>query len=608
MAKEKLIVRHKCALGDTVVLTALLRDIEKTYPGRFNVLVDANVREVLVGNPYATPATLRDLNSTAQSVTINYQSGIVSAQQGTKIHMLRSFHDDFNAKTGLNVKVTLPRPDLRLLDDNLKPIVEGDYWLVVAGSKVDVTIKQWRSTLWQKVVDGLQDRGIRVVQAGATFNRHQNPKLTGVIDLVGKYPDARHLLNLVKYARGVICPITAAMHIAAAFETPCVVVAGGREEPWWEGYNNDHRGSFGEIAPKIAVEHKYLHTIGFMDCCRARGCWKHRVRPLHDGARYDAIEKLCTHPALDGTAAQCMDRVTPQIVLAAVDEYLAKPRTVVEKPVTATEAVIRLPVIQKPEIELPRDPDLIDHPIIGGKITAFVLCYGAYPQLARDCIGSIIRTIPRNRLDLRVALADACPETQAYVRSVEPTAVYDAPQNPGKYVLMRQMFNDADHPVTTPYLAWFDDDATIVDPAMWSQLFGTIVSNHPYGSRMYGTLMSHDLGIYRHHDARTWFRDAPWYRGRNFRIRGTQAETPEGTVIPFAVGWFWSMHTSLIQSADIPCHRLRHNGGDITIGSQVAQIGAKIKQFNPAKSLVSCPSRENGGRRGQSHPFPWSEL
>lgn len=599
--KEKLIVRHKCALGDTVVLTALLRDIELAYPGRFDLYVDANVREVLVGNPYAKIATEKDM-ADGRSVLINYQKGITDAGHGVKIHMLRAFHRDFNEKTGLDVRVTLPRPDLRLLADNVTPIVEGDYWLIVAGSKVDVTIKQWRPSHWQAVVDGLTARGIRVVQAGVNFKRHANPTLKGVVDLVNKYPDARSLLNLVKHAQGVICPITAAMHIAAAFERPCVVVGGGREEPWWEGYTNEYPGSFGEAAPPVAVPHAYLHTVGQMDCCLHKGCWKHRVRPLHDGANYDGTSKLCNKPAVDGIAAQCMDRVTPDAVLAAVDAQ----RGVTVPP--AAVPLVPLTVIQKPEIESPppQAPYLIDHPIIGGRMTVFALCYGAHPQLARKCLGSILRTIPRDRIDLRVALADACPQTKQYVHSVAPDAVYDAPDNPGKYVLMRRMFHDPDRPVTTPYLAWFDDDTSVVDGSMWNQLCNTIVSNHPHGSRMYGTVMQHDLAAYRSHDARTWFRQARWYQGKHFRVRGTQTETPAGTAVQFAVGWFWAMHSGLIQAADVPCERLRHNGGDITIGEMVHQAGAKIKQFNPAKSLVSCPSREAGGRRGMSHAFPWS--
>jgi hypothetical protein len=60
-----------------------------------------------------------------------------------------------------------------------------------------------------------------------------------------------------------------------------------------------------------------------------------------------------------------------------------------------------------------------------------------------------------------------------------------------------------------------------------------------------------------------------------------------------------------MREADIPDRRLMHNGGDITIGEQIHQAGYGIKQWNKNKSLIACPSREQGGRRGVSQRFPW---
>ena len=107
------------------------------------------------------------------------------------------------------------------------------FWVVVAGGKFDVTIKWWERSRFQSVVDHFRDK-IQFVQVG-DFGHH-HPRLRGVIDFRGQ-TDLRQLIRLIYHAHGVLCPVTAVMHLAAAVpykhipgaHRPCVVVAGGRE-------------------------------------------------------------------------------------------------------------------------------------------------------------------------------------------------------------------------------------------------------------------------------------------------------------------------------------------------------------------------------------------
>jgi GT2 family glycosyltransferase len=172
---------------------------------------------------------------------------------------------------------------------------------------------------------------------------------------------------------------------------------------------------------------------------------------------------------------------------------------------------------------------------------------------------------------------------------------------------MREMFWDQSKPIETNYLVWFDDDTWIVKPQWIDDLCTTIVGNHPYNFRMFGNIMYHDLAIYAKGGGRpdAWFRTAPWYKGRNFRAKSSQQETPNGSMIDFAVGWCWALSVEAMRTANMPDPRLGHNGGDITLGEQIHQAGFAIKQWNRGKSLVACPSREQGGRRGYSERFPW---
>jgi hypothetical protein len=96
------------------------------------------------------------------------------------------------------------------------------------------------------------------------------------------------------------------MHMAAAFDKPCVVIAGGREPPHWEMYPG----------------HQFLHTIGQIDCCRHHGCWKARVQPTGDGDE-ERDGNLCRYPTSVGgePVARCMAMIEPIDVCRAIERY-----------------------------------------------------------------------------------------------------------------------------------------------------------------------------------------------------------------------------------------------------------------------------------------------
>jgi len=667
MAKRRLILDHRFALGDTVLMTALVRDIQAAYPGYFEILVDTHCREVWTNNPHAR--LLRgDQTSTMPTtrVDISYANGIHAAGRGQRVHMLSWFHRDFATKTGMELEPLLPKGDLHLTAEESKPLVDGRYWLVLAGGKLDITCKWWLPERWQEVVDKLAAEGISCVQAGATFREHRHPSLSNVLNLLGQYPDARQFMNLVMHAEGVMCPVTSAMHIAACYDKPCVVLSGGREEPWWESYTNAYK-AFGPRCAPVATEHRFLHTMGLLDCCKKKGCWKHRTVPLGNQDRWDGPERRCQLPVIlpHASTPKCLEMISSDHVVEAVMSYyengeippIGQAKGFTRKPLPPiavntedeldravdtdlpvrsfkiphvpglSPAAVRTqvaaerefynaalgepfdPQIQKPVLRTIPQPSMIDHPLIGGKLTVCVLCFGDHTELAKSCIGSILDTLPAENLDLRIGLNAVSQATMDYVMGLDvPIGLTIHAENAKKYPAMREMFNDGANPITTKYVVWFDDDAKVVDPSMWSQLCQTIVANHPLGSRLYGPTFIHDLQMYAKggRDPLAWFRSAPWFRGRGLKVRGRGQEAPNGTVIDFAAGWFWAIATETIKAANVPCPRLNHNGGDITIGEQVHQAGYKVKGFNKDKALVWCPTKEGGGRRGYSEAFPWA--
>jgi ADP-heptose:LPS heptosyltransferase len=652
---NRLIIRHKWALGDTILLTGLIRDIHRAYPGQYELQVDTHFTNVWWNNPYVTRF---ESDKQARKVEVGWGDAIAwngyarYGQRREMRHILAWYHYDFERKTGIKVPVTDPRPDLHLTSEERIRRVTGRYWVILSGGKLDLTTKHWHAHRAQEVVDKLAHQGIHCVQVGAVHTSHVHPPLRNCTNLLGQTENVRDLWNIILHADGVICGVTGAMHIAAAFEKPCVVYAGGREEPWFEGYVNAF-AAFGPEANPVRVEHKFLHTLGLLDCCDKQGCWKRRTIPLDPQDLTRKSYTLCRQPVRPPdthAVAGCQDLILSDHVVEAVMDYYDKnvlPPIGTPKsfpagsiPELNTAGGIQIPKVElirvqvEPDVRLLRDPStdnrkqqphhqshpreltragvgtvqkklsILDHPIIGGKVTVCVLCYGPHPELARRCLSSILATVPAARLDLRVATNEAAPATIDYLKTLPISRLYLNSTNRHKYPVMRDMFWDTSRPIDTNYVVWFDDDTWVVQPNWLTDLAQTIIDYHPSGYRMYGNLLYHDLAMYGGEPA-SWFKAAPWYRGKPFRGRSGQHESPNGSVIDFAVGWCWAIANDAIRQADIPDARLGHNGGDITIGEQLHQAGIPLQQWNRNKSLVACPGREQGGRRGYSERFPW---
>lgn len=301
---SKLILTNYQAPGDAVMLTAAVRDLHRCYPGRYLTDVDTDCPELWENNPYLTPLERGD----ADVRVIECRYPLIEQANDRPVHFVHGFIDNLNRQLGLSIRPTRVAGDIHLSDEersapSLLERLTGEptpYWVIAAGGKFDCTIKWWHPRRWQAVVDRLRDR-VLFVQVGASH--HYHPALKGVLDLRGR-TSLRHLVRLVYHARGVVCPVTCLMHLAAAMERPCVVVAGGREPATWEAYPG----------------HRFLHTIGRLPCCATGGCWRSRSVPLGDGDSKDDPAHLCMDTV--NHLPRCMDLITPEQVVAAIESYL----------------------------------------------------------------------------------------------------------------------------------------------------------------------------------------------------------------------------------------------------------------------------------------------
>jgi ADP-heptose:LPS heptosyltransferase len=619
---QDLLLKHRYALGDTVLMTALVRDLSLAYPGQYKIWVQTNWGRVWDNNPRVSIYTSTTKLQANRVIELEYQRGIDASQnRGDLSHFISWYHKDLASKLGVHVPVTEPKGEIFLTEEEKQPLVSGRYWVVVAGGKLDITTKHWPTTKWQRVVDELKRQGLQFVQTGATHYRHIHVPLKGVLNAIGKAENIRDLFSLIYNSEGVICGITGAMHIAACFDKPCVVIAGGRERPEWEAYVNQKRSiSFGPFCKPIKVEHEFLHTIGQLPCATEGGCWKAKTVPLQedDTLRSNAF-KLCVNPVKTDPSQPvpaCMDMIEPEHVIESVLSYYKNKELVrsdqlpvfVRDPIAVQEQTPKSQIAPVEYIVRPAVPRQLG----GRRFTICVLCYGAYPGLAIRCIDSIKNTTVKEEIDLRVGCNDCCPDTIRYLQDQNITKLYINNDNKLKYPAMRDMFWDREHPITTDYVIWFDDDSFVVDGGWLAKLSAMIDVNEKDGVGAYGWKFTHDFGFYYKagHDPSQWFKQGTWYRNCNWYAGpGRDITSPNGTIIQFVTGGWWCIKTDAIRKCDIPDTRLKLNGGDITIGAQLYQNGFKIYNMNIDKKLVFSSGAEP---RGLSHvgrvgkKFPWS--
>ena len=301
--------------GDIITLTAAVRDLHLTHPGRFLTAVRTSCSPLWDHNPYLTD--LDEADAEVEDIRCDYP--LIHRSNHAPFHMIHGFRMFLEDKLGVPIEPHAFHGDIHLSEREkswMSQVEETEgagarFWIIVSGGKRDFTAKWWDPDRAQQVVDHFRGR-IRFVQCGE--GGHHHPRLKRVIDLVGK-TDLRQIVRLMWHADGVICPVTMFMHLAAAVETkpgrprnrPCVVIAGGREPSQWEAYPH----------------HQYLHVNGALPCCDQGGCWKSRVEPLGDGDPKD--ESLCLMPVTLSSGRKlpkCLDMIRAAHVIQAVEKYL----------------------------------------------------------------------------------------------------------------------------------------------------------------------------------------------------------------------------------------------------------------------------------------------
>ena len=609
MSAQAFRLKFELAPGDITVLTPLVRDIALTYGDKYKIEVAVNHPAIFENNPYvsrtSSPATheidMRKYNA----------EGIREANAGLRMHFARFMYEGFERETGIKVPMLKPKADIHMTEyEKWTPPISGRYWLMFAGGKSDVTIKHWGYDRYQKVANELRRHGILCVQTGGVTRNaktnHIHPPLENVTNIVG-WGGIREMLWQIYHAEGIICPITAAMHMASAFDKPVVVIGGGREPAWWEHYSDEY-GAFGPNAEPVKVPHRFLHTMGVIDGYTCgfdqQGCWRSKV------VRIDDDDRLCTKPVYGSKQVlpACMAHITVDDVVNAVLSYY-KDGTLPEPLKDAPEPKLVVKDLPKrytadalsPQAlmnQLPSTLGPMDHHLIGGRFTVCMLLYGPYTPLHKAALEAVVRTLPVDRMDLRVGTNQVPAETKALLEAFPITKVYENVHNRLKYPVMRNMLHDPAAPIDTKYVVWMDDNVLITRPDWADILAQTIITCYFAGDvGIYGDLRSYEVPSDR---AKRWFETAYWHKGRPFRNKAGGAD-PAGSWIHYPAGDFWAVKTDLMRQIDLPDPRLIQKGGDIAIGEQIWQADHLMKSF-PLETVGRSMTKRT---RGYVEKYPW---
>lgn len=289
---RKIILKQHQSPGDVLCFTRAVAEIKETFP---DWLVDVRTPcpEIFENNPCLTPLDERD----KEVEIISLENAWVHQSGWSGIHYTEGFVKEAEEKLGVQLKRTGMHPLIWMSDeekswtsqvagdyDGKGLNYKGSYWIINAGYKPDCYLKYY--PYYQEVVDLLKDK-VQFVQVG--HPDHIHPELKGVFNLIGK-TTLREMIRLFYWSKGSLGPISAQMHMSAAFRQPAVVIAGGKEPMRWEAYPN----------------HRYLSLNGCLKCAPWDGCWLSKSE--------DCLNKVGGFP-------RCYALIRPEDVARAVELY-----------------------------------------------------------------------------------------------------------------------------------------------------------------------------------------------------------------------------------------------------------------------------------------------
>lgn len=296
MLPNKLILsQHQCP-GDILMLTAAVRDLKTTFP---DICIDIRTKYPYLweNNPYISKITEQDV----RIYPIGYKAPHQLPNNPDREHFIYAFHRSLEQLFDIKLNRGANFPDIWLNGEDKIPIIDSKkpLLLINAGSKADFPIKQWPPGYFQEIADICSEK-YTVVQIGETINAKHKP-LKGVINMLNKTP-GREIIRLMYQADAVVTGVSFPMHLWAGVNyadqgaRKCVVLAGNREDYFWERYPG---------ADYLSAGCKWVDLEA--------GCWKKYLPP-----KFSDPTAVCTNPIRLSDShyyARCVGEIPPENVV-----------------------------------------------------------------------------------------------------------------------------------------------------------------------------------------------------------------------------------------------------------------------------------------------------
>lgn len=275
---EGLLLFNNWGIGDELLMTAVAREIKRTYPTiRIWVQSRHGFEMPNCVERSQPPVSVRQVECIYQNPVL-YGPSYHSPFPGSLVQQML---DKVFIDTGLKVTAKSIVPELNLRKPEKARC--GKTIAMHCRPNIRFPSKDWGLSNWAKLCDLLISNGYDVIQLGAA----DDPQLPGAKSMTHLKPF--EIPEIVAGVSVVVCLVGFLMHVAAATGTPAIVIYGGREHPAIDGYTN------------------HIHVSSAPLACRGR--WGCNLAP-------DAICKF---------GMECMREILPDDIFSILSSQLGDP-------------------------------------------------------------------------------------------------------------------------------------------------------------------------------------------------------------------------------------------------------------------------------------------
>ena len=293
---SEVVFKNRQRIGDILMFTCGIRDFKRAFPDtRVNVM--STCMHIWDNNPYVDNTV-----EIKKDKIIDIGPGkLTNMSNRIDWHFANAFRMSMENALGVTIPQGISRPDVWLTEEeyHAEPVTKQPYWLIVVGGEKSWGCKMFPFEKWQEFVN--QNPDTLFYQLGAREDRHPILQGNNVVNYIGKTQDKhtgiRDLFKLFLNAEGSIGLVSFHMHLSAAFNKPCIVVAGAREPVSFTRYYG----------------HQYLTTEGCLPCSSGNACWHCNINSCSHLIEYDGN--------IENKVPQCVDIIQPEDLTRALNMY-----------------------------------------------------------------------------------------------------------------------------------------------------------------------------------------------------------------------------------------------------------------------------------------------